>query len=818
MKALHLDIDSHVVVQLGAELISDSEQALLELVKNAYDGDATRCRILIDPDWLPDDKHPWQKHLTLHAGESRRVGRIAVEDDGLGLNEDAVTRGWLVISASLKRADGAEKNKTGRNRVPVGDKGLGRLATMRLGDVLFLITQTPGATKARTVSFAWSDFKSGSSLRAVEVKSGVVDRFPSRSHGTNVEVLGLAEPGYWDSETNIAGVISKLSSLISPFKALQDFQVQIRYREEVRDLQALGAEALNHASAKFEFNYTAGRLKCQAWFAKPLFRGRSGQSDRDMYEQLLSDSRLSEALAVFAREPRLKARNFKSLLDEPGGWLFSLEETISWADIPSKPEGAVDPGPFVGEINYILFNEPTKQALQAAHVPVSMLQEMTSIGMFRDGFRVRMDDDWLNISQGVTSGGFFQLRPKNVIGYFAISNEFNAGLVEKSDREGFVDNGAWRGFNLLAVRARKFANDSLDGVRTVYDNYKKAHRAATSGAGAADDLDDNASALRSKAAATESIGVAAQRGAALAKRVSALRTTITSQTGVVKGGSILAELDDIVRGLDDFQTELHSAAAVTSQTLGAAQRALLAHEQVSEHNLRLIDAAAVGLSARGLTHEINSYISQIDKALRSMRQVQKSTPNNKLVAAIDILAGSIRELRKAVASINPLLAGSRSLKDNFLVGTAVNEFFDLRQPRLDDARVTPQITGGGGPEIRFAKVRFNQILENLLQNSLYWMSEHEKSGATPERHIRVECDKFGFIWWDGGKGIREAIENSLFDPYVTDKPSDRGQGLGLFIVTAFLQAEKCSIALLDERNAFGRKYKFRVDLRGAMTR
>jgi len=45
---LELRIDTRVVRQLGAELITDPEQALLELVKNSYDADADRCRVQID--------------------------------------------------------------------------------------------------------------------------------------------------------------------------------------------------------------------------------------------------------------------------------------------------------------------------------------------------------------------------------------------------------------------------------------------------------------------------------------------------------------------------------------------------------------------------------------------------------------------------------------------------------------------------------------------------------------------------------------------------------------------------------------------------
>ena len=44
---LKLKIDAHVVRQLGEELISDPEQAILELVKNSYDADSPWCLSLI---------------------------------------------------------------------------------------------------------------------------------------------------------------------------------------------------------------------------------------------------------------------------------------------------------------------------------------------------------------------------------------------------------------------------------------------------------------------------------------------------------------------------------------------------------------------------------------------------------------------------------------------------------------------------------------------------------------------------------------------------------------------------------------------------
>ncbi len=47
-----LRIDAHALVQLGEQLITDDEQALLELVKNSYDADA---------DWVKNQSERWLK-------------------------------------------------------------------------------------------------------------------------------------------------------------------------------------------------------------------------------------------------------------------------------------------------------------------------------------------------------------------------------------------------------------------------------------------------------------------------------------------------------------------------------------------------------------------------------------------------------------------------------------------------------------------------------------------------------------------------------------------------------------------------------------
>ena len=65
---------------------------------------------------------------------------------------------------------------------------------------------------------------------------------------------------------------------------------------------------------------------------------------------------------------------------------------------------------------------------------------------------------------------------------------------------------------------------------------------------------------------------------------------------------------------------------------------------------------------------------------------------------------------------------------------------------------------------------------------------------------------------DNGMGIAPAVEESLFEPFVTMKPKGQGRGLGLFIVRQLLDAVGCSIVLDERRNSYDRRYIFAINL------
>ena len=114
----HLGFAPEILRRLGEELVPHADQGIVELVRKTYDADAHKCTVEL-VDILSDN------------------GRIVVTDDGDGIARDYITDGWLVLGRSRK----VRSHLTSEQRVPAGDKGLGRLAGCALGRTAILRTR-----------------------------------------------------------------------------------------------------------------------------------------------------------------------------------------------------------------------------------------------------------------------------------------------------------------------------------------------------------------------------------------------------------------------------------------------------------------------------------------------------------------------------------------------------------------------------------------------------------------------------------------------------------------------------------------------------
>ena len=297
----HFQVSADVLTKLGEELITDNTQALLELVKNAYDADAALVRIEIDTtvetrvpgscvegqvgDGLAEAADPPHGGVDGEVGSDRGagnqvtlVGKITVSDTGHGLDADAIQRGWLTLSASPKRRMKRAGQTTAGGRTPLGDKGLGRLGAQRLGDIVRLRTRPtrPSATIPgrrddpstwpdieHQVEFRFSDFSADVMIETVEVswvsrdlESGATSDppWPLRTPwGTILEVVGLTEPDRW---LELGRLSNELSTAINPFQGVAKFTISVRVNGVVVDLERVGEDVRKAALTRWRAKLT----------------------------------------------------------------------------------------------------------------------------------------------------------------------------------------------------------------------------------------------------------------------------------------------------------------------------------------------------------------------------------------------------------------------------------------------------------------------------------------------------------------------------------------------------------------------------------
>ncbi len=164
---LNFKADAHLVQVLGEQLIASERVGILELVKNSIDAGATYCKVKIE-------KVPNLQEIpeTLYEFNEYDGPVIIIEDDGSGMTKEQIEMGWLRPASTLKtnvkerlkreREKAIREDKLeifenylkiikaeNKGRIPLGEKGVGRFASHRLGKKLIIKTKIEEKEKAQ---------------------------------------------------------------------------------------------------------------------------------------------------------------------------------------------------------------------------------------------------------------------------------------------------------------------------------------------------------------------------------------------------------------------------------------------------------------------------------------------------------------------------------------------------------------------------------------------------------------------------------------------------------------------------------------------
>ena len=233
---VRFSVDASHMSRLGRELVGKKETAVSELVKNAYDADATQVTLTFENADL--------------AG-----GRLTIEDDGNGMTREQLIAGFMRLSTTDKIH---EPYSPKYNRLRAGRKGIGRFAAQGLGKKLTITTQIKKSDVALQVEIDWAKFKADKDLIIISNQIKEVEKL--NNQGTRLIIDNL-EDGW--TTAAIEKVYKYIVDLIQPFpisKALEvdtkdpGFEVKIFSTTNDEKIEVASAEKLIYEYALAEIN------------------------------------------------------------------------------------------------------------------------------------------------------------------------------------------------------------------------------------------------------------------------------------------------------------------------------------------------------------------------------------------------------------------------------------------------------------------------------------------------------------------------------------------------------------------------------------
>lgn len=189
-KQIRFSVDAGIINRLGKELVGRHETAVSELVKNAYDADATEVKLIFENAW-------------------QEGGKLLIEDNGVGMTRDQLINGFMRLSSSDKIHNPISDKF---NRTRAGRKGIGRFATQRLGNKLTIVTQTSDFVNAIKITINWDEFATDKDLLSITNQIEIIPK--TKEEGTDLIIEGLREG--W-SDAMIKRVFRYTSELLQPF-------------------------------------------------------------------------------------------------------------------------------------------------------------------------------------------------------------------------------------------------------------------------------------------------------------------------------------------------------------------------------------------------------------------------------------------------------------------------------------------------------------------------------------------------------------------------------------------------------------------------
>jgi signal transduction histidine kinase len=696
---------ARIMRTLGQELISNEVVAVIELVKNAYDADATRVLIRFSGPLTPHN------------------GRIDVVDNGHGMSLSTIQTVWLEpATISKKTTQRSEKLQ----RRYLGEKGIGRFASARLAEELEVFSRRTHATTEAFAFFDWRQFDDDTRfLEDVEILTE--ERAPTEICATGATAqLWPHEIRQPSADALSHGTLLRMSSLRQGWGTKE-------FDELTRGLSRLVAPAQqkNAAGSEFEIflelpqelSEYSKKIAPPAILGHPHYLIQGSVNTDGSYQiaySILNSGEVSKIEGRFVRVLTTKNRyEFRAIdASEPA---------------PPKDVLTLACGALTFELR-VWDRDELGNVVQKTQSTIRDirrdLDSVAGINLYRDGFRVlpygEPRDDWLRLDLRRVQNPTLRLSNNQIHGVVSITADGNPNLKDQSNREGLDENQA--------------VSDLRDVLTETLARLEQLRYAARPRAGS---------------------------------------------TSNKPAGGLFTPFD-----LSQLEKHLSQASPTDKTALAILDRAEKAFDgQLKEIQTvlsRYQRLATLGQLIDHMLHEGRQPIAAINNeaflGLKDATKLQSSSPveGEKLTTRFSKIRKHGDILAIAFRRMEPFGGRRRGRPTQLYLEEIIKDAFDVFEEDIKKLGVKTDLPTTQ-TLVRVDPAEVQEIVINLLQNSLHWLQQVEKSVRsiliTVHRH---DAENLDIYFSDSGPGVSKENRELIFEPYFSTRVE--GVGLGLVIV------------------------------------
>ena len=714
---------ARLITMLGDQLIKNELIALVELIKNSYDADAS---------WVKVSFIDFASDYSLTA-----TSKIIIEDDGCGMNADILKKHWLNPATPDKLRRKAVNAKTEKGRILQGEKGIGRFAIFKLGKNIKITTRRQrqddeghfideGDDVENTLVYDFSKYDDNFLKENGQDKDLFLENLQvefSQAPPTTIVskdiILGTTK-----RKRKPYGTIIEISNLKTRWTDLRVARVQ----KEVGKLQPIFSQD------------TYGD------FGVWIYKDNQLHESQDRYKEQLQNCLENKYVFKVTHGRYSSTDNIISFkingLDVRLGFNDSDISGLKQFEKFNTPEYKTECGSFRFEFYIFDFNvdseNPSKYFLDSDDKKI--IREHR-IYLYRDGLRVMPygdpEDDWLriDIARGTIRADEF-LSNDQVVGCVYISQEENPKLIDKTNREGLIEDGR-----------------ALDDFITVLQLILKY--------------------LRKKPFAQYLIDKQRKK-----------------EIDRIKRGRPSELIETAKKQYADDQKTL--------TFLKSFERSYKKEKKVLEDRINKTEnLAAVGLSIETASHDVMLFIRKTlenqDSLIRDL-MTGEEIDKQELLKRLTLIRGNLSIVETQMKDVQLLFPSTKSRTKNINVEEIINKVTGLYKRAFNDNKIFVDFDVTERPLIvKTTDAVLLQVFINLFDNSLYWLKTVDR-----ERRIKISIDgnKQRLIFSDNGPGIKDDDVNYVFEAFYSGK-GEEGRGLGLYIAKQLLDRYDYSIDLAE---------------------